>query len=148
MISQEHSLIKLRNTRAVCAVVHVTSWRNKLISTMHENCALLGCYATSVGNSPRTFRDNLSDPSTWVKFLFKLAPLFCPETSVGNYQYPLRNSPEERSSHSLRGGSYCFSFHETRLCSANFVTNCTDFHAIMAESFYRWYWVTAFVFAS
>jgi len=50
---------------------------------------------------------------------------------------PLRNDLEERSSCLLRGGShfYCFGFYETRLCSANFVTNCTDFHEIMAESF-------------
>jgi len=29
----------------------------------------------------------------------------CPETSVGNYHYSLRNDPEERSSHLLRGRS-------------------------------------------
>jgi len=29
----------------------------------------------------------------------------CPETSVRNYHYLLRNSSEERSSHQLRGGS-------------------------------------------
>ena len=29
----------------------------------------------------------------------------CPETSVINYHYSLRDSPEERSSHLLRGGS-------------------------------------------
>jgi hypothetical protein len=31
--------------------------------------------------------------------------LRCPETSVRNYHYSLRNSPEERSSHLLRSGS-------------------------------------------
>ena len=29
----------------------------------------------------------------------------CPETSVRNYHYSLRNDPEERSFHLLRGGS-------------------------------------------
>ena len=29
----------------------------------------------------------------------------CPEMSVRNYHYSLRNDPEERSSHLLRGGS-------------------------------------------
>jgi len=29
----------------------------------------------------------------------------CPETSVRNYHYTLRNNPEERSSNLLRGGS-------------------------------------------
>jgi len=32
-------------------------------------------------------------------------PICCPETSVRNYHYTLRNSPEERGSHLLRGGS-------------------------------------------
>jgi hypothetical protein len=29
----------------------------------------------------------------------------CPETSVMNYHHTLRNSPEERSYHPIRGGS-------------------------------------------
>jgi hypothetical protein len=32
-------------------------------------------------------------------------PRGCPETSVRNYHYTLRNNPEERSSHILRGWS-------------------------------------------
>ena len=32
-------------------------------------------------------------------------PIGCPETSVRNYHYSLRNNPEGRSSHLLRGGS-------------------------------------------
>ena len=32
-----------------------------------ENCALLGCYAASSGNSLPTFRDNMSVPSSRVK---------------------------------------------------------------------------------
>jgi hypothetical protein len=34
---------------------------------VHENCALLGCYATSGGNFFSTFRDNLLVPSNWFK---------------------------------------------------------------------------------
>ena len=45
-----------------------------------ENCVLLGCYAASSGNSLSTFRDR------------------CPERSVKNYHYSLRNDPEESSS--------------------------------------------------
>ena len=66
-----------------------------------ENCALLGYYASCSGNSSSTFLDNLPrilDPG-------RLDPLGCPETSVRNYHYTLRKSPEERSSHLLRGGS-------------------------------------------
>jgi len=43
-----------------------------------------------------TLRDKLLVPSSRVKN--------CPETSVRNYHYSLRNNPEERSSHLLRGG--------------------------------------------
>ena len=35
----------------------------------------------------------------------KMGPIGCPETSVRNYHYLLRNSPEGRSSHLLCGGS-------------------------------------------
>ena len=35
----------------------------------------------------------------------EMGPTDCPETSVINYHYWLRNSPEERSSHLLGGGS-------------------------------------------
>jgi hypothetical protein len=34
----------------------------------------------------------------------KMGPIGCPETSVRNYHYSLRNNSEERSSHLLRGG--------------------------------------------
>jgi len=39
------------------------------------------------------------------EFPFKMEPKSYPETSVRNYHYSLRNNPEERSSHLLRGGS-------------------------------------------
>jgi len=34
-----------------------------------------------------------------------MGPIGCPETSIINYQYSLRNNTEERWSHLLRGGS-------------------------------------------
>jgi len=34
-----------------------------------------------------------------------MGPIVCPEMSVKNYHYTLRSSPEERSSHLLRGGT-------------------------------------------
>jgi len=34
-----------------------------------------------------------------------MGPIGCPENSVSNYYYMLRNNPEERSSQLLRGGS-------------------------------------------
>jgi hypothetical protein len=53
------------------------------------------------GNSLPTFRDNLSVLS-WP---LKMGTICCPETSVRNYHHTLRNFPEERRSHLLRGGS-------------------------------------------
>ena len=34
-----------------------------------------------------------------------MGPIGCPETSIRNYHYSLRNNPEERSYQLLRGGS-------------------------------------------
>ena len=52
----------------------------------NENCVLLGYYAARI---PKSL--NLS-PLTMV-------PIGCPETSVRNDNYSLRNNPEQRSSH-------------------------------------------------
>jgi hypothetical protein len=66
---------------------------------VHENCALLGYYATSSGNVLPTFRDNLSVASSGVKNPLKMGPIGCPKRSVRNYYHLLRNNPDERSSH-------------------------------------------------
>jgi hypothetical protein len=42
----------------------------------------------------------IRDPPT-----LNMGPIGCPETSVRNYDYLLRNNPAERSSQLLRGGS-------------------------------------------
>jgi len=47
-----------------------------------------------------------------------MGPIYCPETSVGNYHYSLRNDPEERSSRLLRVGSLKLRILERRLRSA------------------------------
>jgi len=72
--------------------------------------ALLGYYIAGSGNSLPTFRDNPSVPS-W-------GPKCCPETSVRNYHYSLRNNPEERSFHLLRGGKIEITQYRcaTRVC--------------------------------
>jgi len=58
-----------------------------------ENCALPDYYAAGSGNLLPTFRDSLSVPSSRFK-----NPFGCPETSLGNYHYSLRNDTEKRSS--------------------------------------------------
>jgi hypothetical protein len=67
----------------------------------YENCGHLGYHTASSGNFSRTFRGNLSVPTSGV---LSLGPIGCPETSVRYYQYSLHNNTEERSSHLLRGG--------------------------------------------
>jgi hypothetical protein len=73
----------------------------------------MGCYAASGGNSLRTFRDNLSVPSSGVKnptseldsWPLKMGPTGCPETSARNYHYLLRDIAEDGCSYLLRGES-------------------------------------------
>ena len=76
--------------------------------TCAVNCALLGYYAASSGNFLPTFRDNLSVPPPRVivkgQEPLKMWPIGCPETSVRNCHYSLRNNPKVRSSNLLRGG--------------------------------------------
>ena len=42
-----------------------------------------------------------------------MGPKGCPKTSVKNYHYSLRNDPEERSSHLVRGGSHKYTIKLT-----------------------------------
>ena len=60
-----------------------------------EKYALLGYYEASSGNFLPTFRNNLSASSS---IPLKMGPIGCPEMSVRNYYYLLRNDPEERNS--------------------------------------------------
>jgi len=82
-----------------------------------------GTTCRSHTKSSKAFRDNLSIPSSGcedgIDGLFRNAskklsllaatlriePISCPETSVINYHYSLRNNTEERSSQLLGGGS-------------------------------------------
>jgi hypothetical protein len=69
-----------------------------------ENCALLGYYAVTSGNSLPTFRYNLLVPFQILKrsrgfWPLKMGPIGCPKTSIRNYHYSLHNNPEKHSSH-------------------------------------------------
>jgi len=74
---------------------------------LFEVFALLGCYVANSGNTLPTFRYKLSAPNSRFRQSrhLKMGPMVCPKTSVRNYHYSLRNSPEERSSALLRGRS-------------------------------------------
>jgi len=62
-----------------------------------ENCPLLGYYAAYGGNPCLKFQDNLSVLSSRNRDFLTLED--------GNYNCTLRNNPEQRRSHLLRGGS-------------------------------------------
>jgi len=71
-----------------------------------ENCVLLRYYTASSAKFLPTLRDNPSVPfSRMDSWRLKMGPISCPETSARNYHYTLRNNPEKRSYHLLRGGS-------------------------------------------
>jgi hypothetical protein len=78
---------------------------------VREIFPLLGFLAAYVGSLLRTFRDNLSVPSSWIKqsknnagkhcgiLLGLLDPIGCRETSVTTYPSTLRKIPGERRLH-------------------------------------------------
>ena len=68
-----------------------------------ENCTLLGCYVASSDNFLRAFRDNLLVPS--LGWSLNMGPIGCPKTSVINFQYSLRNNPEEYNGLIINNGS-------------------------------------------
>jgi hypothetical protein len=71
---------------------------------VHEICALLGYYSSYSGNSLPTFRDNIWVPSSrikkpnssWISWSLGRGLVSCAAKAVRNYQYMLRNIPEER----------------------------------------------------
>ena len=74
-----------------------------------ENCALLGYNAAGSGDSlPRfgtTCRSRLHGLKNPRRLTLEDGTDRLSQNVVKNYHYPLRNSPEGRSSHPLRGGS-------------------------------------------
>jgi hypothetical protein len=100
-----------------CWPIYITTWHTTQVffcqgshreTPLHihteysrQNCALLSYYTASSDNFLRTFQNNLSIPS----WFLEVGPIGYSESSVRNYNYLLRNNPEERSSHLLRCGS-------------------------------------------
>jgi hypothetical protein len=80
---------------------------------VYENCALLGYYAASSGNSLPTFRNNPLVPSSRVIGFLTLDDWIdrLSRNYGRNYHYSLRNSPEE-----LR-------FHTDLICKFMWVIN-------------------------
>ena len=58
---------------------------------VYENCVLLGYYAASTDVSRQPIGPIFKD------WLFKMEQICYPETSIRNYNYLLRNNPEERN---------------------------------------------------
>ena len=80
--------------------------RHIRLSPPDEICSILGYDAVYSGNSLSTFRGNLSVPSSGVNksktscisWPLNRGSIVCPETSVRNYHYTLRNNHEEHRS--------------------------------------------------
>jgi hypothetical protein len=73
-----------------------------------EICTLSRYYAEFSGNSFPTFRETLFVPFSavkkskkkpWISWFLKMGLIRCPDMSVRNYNYTLRNIPEGRRSH-------------------------------------------------
>jgi len=69
-----------------------------------QNCVLPSRYAPNNGNYLPKFRDILYVPSSFLNL--KMGPTGCPEISVRNYHYSVRNNPEERNIYQIHGGSF------------------------------------------
>jgi hypothetical protein len=65
---------------------------------VNEIFALVGCYAAQIGSQLPTFRDNLSVPSSRATVVTLEDGTDTLSRNVGNYQYMLRNIPEDRRS--------------------------------------------------
>jgi hypothetical protein len=100
-------------------------------SEADENCTLLHYYPGSSGNFLPLLWNNLSVPSLRFKnskvffnsWTMKMGPIGCPEMSVRNYHYWLRNNPEE-----------CSSQLKTKLMPVSLEIWCTTF--IMGHCIY------------
>ena len=78
-------------------------WMERTILTFHLRTALFWAITVRVvvvsyWRCGTTYRPHIQGA-------LNIGPIGCPETSVRNYNYTPRNSPEERSSHLLRCGS-------------------------------------------
>ena len=101
-LSESHyiSLFLSRGNQKKSSSSHCVSFNCEILGFRREaakNCALLGYYAASSGNFLLTFRDNLSISSLRFKNtrILNMKSIDCPETSVRNYHYSLRNNPVE-----------------------------------------------------
>jgi hypothetical protein len=86
VVFNEFTIIKFKNCIVYALFQASTPKKNK-------TCAVRGYYEVSSGYFLPTFRDNLSVASSSVQ----VGPIGCPETSVRNQHYSLRNDPEQRS---------------------------------------------------
>jgi hypothetical protein len=93
-----------------------TSWRcmnRDFVCSFRTNCLYFTAYAHKIMCDGLLFNSHkifLLWGGEWCKNYvllgpLKMGPIDCPETSVRNYHYSLRNNPEERSSGLLRRGS-------------------------------------------
>ena len=66
-----------------------------------------------------------------------MGPIACPETSVRNYNYSLRNDPEEHGFHLLSGGSLKSQNHEVVPAVLHYAYDNSDFRTLFFISYSR-----------
>jgi hypothetical protein len=99
----------LKDDASKTRIYTITSWICLISSHSREadeNCTILRHYAASRNNFIPKFWDNLFVP--FLRVILKMGPVSCPETSVRNCHYSLRNDVEECSSQAM---SIFLSFH-------------------------------------
>ena len=95
--------------------------KNVKISSHQKRTALFWAFTQRVvvipcRNFGTTYRSHLQGPRIFDSCPLKMEQTGCPETSVRNYHYTLRNSPEVHGSYLFRGGSLKFcSLHKAVL---------------------------------
>ena len=77
-------------------------WSCQYVRTFRNRTALLWVTAQRVVAISYRRLGTCRVPSLWDQFM---GPISLPETSVRSHHYSLRNIPEQRDSHPLRGGS-------------------------------------------
>jgi hypothetical protein len=84
-------------------LIHL-NWEN-CVRTINNIIKKTRTYEQLITSKFGSTDSNVSFYTDMISWTLKMGPICGPETSVRNYHYWLRNSPEERSSHLLHSGS-------------------------------------------
>ena len=102
------------------------AWFHASATKYMRSFPVAGYYAAYCGKSSPTFRDNLSIPSSRARNLrrkkrldscpLQMGPIGCPEMSVRNYHYTLRNIPDLGTLGLARIAHWMQQWHNPKIC--------------------------------